>query len=227
MFAVFGDIHGCYNTLRKLYSKIKKIYGEINFYSVGDLTDRGNFSREVIQFCIDNSILSVKGNHEDSLLNVIDIYKKNAFARNNYISIYYNDGGNNTQLSYVKSQCKEDFGKFIISLENSNHFEYINSLPLKIELDKFIISHAGLIRNGDEQSILWNRSIPMKMKKTQIFGHTPAHEPDFVGNYFFNLDTGCVYGNKLTAGIFNDKPGSFIEFIDEPVNEKDGGLDIL
>ena len=66
MIAIIGDIHGCYFTLKELYEKIIEHTNEI--YSVGDLIDRGNFSRQVIQFCINNDIKPVLGNHDDMLL---------------------------------------------------------------------------------------------------------------------------------------------------------------
>jgi serine/threonine protein phosphatase 1 len=64
MIAVIGDIHGCFNTLKDLVSKIKKKYPSVNLYCVGDLVDRGNFSYEVMEFIIRKKIKFTPGNHD-------------------------------------------------------------------------------------------------------------------------------------------------------------------
>ena len=64
MVAVIGDVHGCYFTLAELYQNIKIKYPEIEVYCVGDLVDRGNYSREVIDFIVDNKIKFTPGNHD-------------------------------------------------------------------------------------------------------------------------------------------------------------------
>ncbi len=64
MIAVIGDIHGCFNTLKKLYEEIKTRYPDIRIYSVGDLVDRGKYSYEVIEFIMEKEIAFVSGNHD-------------------------------------------------------------------------------------------------------------------------------------------------------------------
>lgn len=44
---VIGDVHGCYYTLLNL---VKKLPSDANLIFVGDLCDKGNFSKEVIEF---------------------------------------------------------------------------------------------------------------------------------------------------------------------------------
>ena len=55
MVAVIGDVHGCYFTLTELYQKIQFKYPEVEVYCVGDLIDRGNYSREVVDFIVDET----------------------------------------------------------------------------------------------------------------------------------------------------------------------------
>ena len=43
MIAVISDVHGCFNTLKKLVKEVRKKYPNIPLYSVGDLIDRGKF----------------------------------------------------------------------------------------------------------------------------------------------------------------------------------------
>ena len=64
MVAVIGDIHGCFHTLKELYSKIKTEYPEAEIYSVGDLVDRGKYSLETIEFIKRKEIKFTPGNHD-------------------------------------------------------------------------------------------------------------------------------------------------------------------
>jgi hypothetical protein len=76
-----------------------------------------------------------------------------------------------------------------------------------------IISHAGIIEGGDDRSILWNRDSPAHLDELQIFGHTPLDEIKYIKNYYANIDTGCVYKNKLTAVIVDTLLGKIDEVI--------------
>ncbi|MEO8666384.1 MAG: metallophosphoesterase, partial [Ignavibacteria bacterium] len=67
--AIIGDIHGCYHTLTDIFQHLKNVK---EVYSVGDLIDRGKYSKEVVGFCIENSIRAVKGNHEDMMIRAVD-----------------------------------------------------------------------------------------------------------------------------------------------------------
>lgn len=205
--AIIGDIHGCYFTLKSLYDKIRNS-GEV--YAVGDLIDRGKFSKQVVQFCIDNNIRPVKGNHEDMMLNAIEKSDKLFSFISKDAELYYFNGGRETQYSYISSRLFSNFKKFKDEIRSLGHFDFLNNLPLKYEFEKVIISHAGIVEGGNDVSILWNRSTPAFLNKLQIFGHTPLEEVDFKKNHYINIDTGCVYRNKLTAVII-DKSSGLIE----------------
>ena len=58
---VIGDIHGCFNTLIKL---LKQLPQDAKLIFVGDLCDKGNFSKETMEFVINNNHTYIKGNHE-------------------------------------------------------------------------------------------------------------------------------------------------------------------
>jgi len=216
--AVIGDIHGCYNTLENLFPKLKNIP---EIYSVGDLVDRGLHSREVIQFCMDNLIRPVRGNHEDMLLNAIDKSDKFFGFMSKDSELYYYNGGRETQYSYIQSRLFSNFKKFRNEFRSSGHYDYLRKLPLKYDLEKVVISHAGIIEGGDDYSIIWNRSTPAVLDKLQIFGHTPVDNLIYYKNYYSNIDTGCVFKNKLTAVIVDTKLGSIIDTIQEDFHPSD------
>lgn len=58
---VIGDVHGCFHTLQNLLLELPK---DAELIFVGDLCDKGNFSKDVINFVMKNEYLCVKGNHE-------------------------------------------------------------------------------------------------------------------------------------------------------------------
>lgn len=208
--AVIGDIHGCFNTLKKIYTRIESIK---SIYSVGDLIDRGKYSREVVQFCIDKSISPVKGNHEDMLIKAVDNSEKLFRFMLKDAKHYYSNGGRETQFSYTGSRMFSDFKKFSQEIKASGHYEYLKNLPLKYDIRKVMISHAGIIEGGNDVSILWNRDTPAFIHQLQIFGHTPHKEMIHKKNYYANIDTGCVYENKLTAVIVDTVNGKIEETI--------------
>jgi len=219
IIAIIGDIHGCYNTLLSLF---KHLRGINEIYTVGDLIDRGKYSKDVVQFCIDNEIKSVKGNHEDMMLKAIDSSDKFFGFMFKDAELYYYNGGRETQYSYINSRLYSNFKIFNQEMKTLGHYDFIKNFPLKYEFTKVVISHAGIIEGGDDVSILWNRRTPAYIEKLQVFGHTPLQETIYMNNYYSNIDTGCVYENKLTAVIVDTKTGK----IEETIQENSNSLDI-
>jgi len=58
---IIGDVYGCYYTLKYLIAQLPK---DADIIFVGDLVDRGNFSKEVVEFMIERSHRAILGNHE-------------------------------------------------------------------------------------------------------------------------------------------------------------------
>lgn len=216
--AVIGDIHGCYNTLLGLYNKIKDTE---EIFSVGDLIDRGRYSKEVVQFCINQNIKPVKGNHEDMMIKAVERSEKMLGVFYKDKIRYYHNGGIETQNSYINSKVHSDFKKFGAEIKSSGHFDYLKNLPFKYEFNKVIISHAGIVKDGNDITILWNRQTPLFTNKLQVFGHTPLQEIIYEPNFYANIDTGCVYKNILTAIIINKNTGKLEEIIQENFNDLD------
>ena len=219
--AVIGDLHGCINTLEKIYKKLSDHKEVSDIYCVGDLIDRGKYSKEVVEFCIQNSIKPVMGNHEDMLLKAMAKSDKLLSFLYKDSEHYYYNGGRETQYSYIQSRLFSNFKKFAEELKKTGHYDFIKELPLKYTFKKVIISHAGITDGGDDVSIIWNRDTPLKMDELQIFGHTPLQEVEYFKNYYANIDTGCVYKNKLTAVIVDTGTGVIEEIIQEKYDPDD------
>lgn len=185
MTFVIGDIHGCFDKLLKLYEKIPQ--GSA-IYSVGDLVDRGDKSKEVVDFVIEKEIKAVMGNHDEmfyaigeSIAKDIPSYHISSWEKRN--------GGDATIKSFNLRGLSYE--------ENSYYFNWAKNLPLYIKTDLFrnglpvVISHAYIgdnweLRDSDsfKNIALWNRDTPSKDSKIyNIFGHTPTPEPIITQTY--------------------------------------------
>lgn len=152
---------------------------------LGDLIDRGNDSKKVVDFVRDNGHLCVLGNHEDMALQSND--STNGYAMDNWIM----NGGGNALESYGGEMDKD-------------HLDWFASLPYIIERDNFVMSHSnaavGIKQHDAKTYTIWNRDFDEFFTdgRVNIFGHTPITEPSFNKAYIM-LDTGCVFGYKLSA----------------------------
>lgn len=223
IIAVIGDIHGCLFTLKSLYDKL--IRETENIYSVGDLIDRGKHSKKVVQFCSLQNIIPVRGNHEEMLINAIETLKPDSDFQYSYpVSSYFQNGGGKTQESYIDTPLIDDFPKFASVFKQTEDYEYLKSFPLKIEFDKVVITHAGIVKGAAvNDDVLWNRRDPSDIGKLQIFGHTPVTDINIKEGIFAGIDTGCVYGEgrTLSAVIVDTNTGEILNTYSEKKDEYD------
>jgi serine/threonine protein phosphatase 1 len=107
-----------------------------------------------------------------------------------------------TLNSYRTDQQK--YGGFLIP---DDHLSFFRSLKLIIELEDYYVVHAGFrpgvpIANQTTEDLLWIRDSfifsNFYFGKRVIFGHTPFAQPLVMENKI-GLDTGAVYGNRLTC----------------------------
>lgn len=227
LIAVIGDIHGCYNTLFILYARIISL-GIKKVYSVGDLIDRGRYSKEAVQFCIDKGIKPVKGNHEDMMILAVDKPDRKEYLIYGHSNkqMYLFNGCDKTMISYIKSDYEEDFDVFREEIKSTGHFDYLKNLPMKLEVENVVISHAGIVNGEPQVKWLWNRDIPSKLDKFQVFGHTSREECK-IAEHYACIDTGCVYGRKLSALIIDSVTAKIENVIFEPLDKADILLNVF
>jgi len=199
---VLTDIHGCLKTFKHLVNRLR-LSKDDKLYILGDLIDRGPNSKGVIDYIwkLQNDgyqIKCIKGNHDQMMLNALESMSR----ERDWLS----NGGWTTVRSFQTKTLKD------IPLE---YYHFISKMPYFIEVDDFIIVHAGLNFKTeqpleDSHAMMWIRNwyneIDYKWLKNRIIvhGHTPISKEKTIEMFnnlpeqqFLNLDTGCVYKGKM------------------------------
>lgn len=200
IFAI-GDVHGCLEKLRKLAEKLAIDEEKDTLVFVGDYIDRGDSSREVVDYVIGlrgriKNVICLMGNHEQMFLNYLEGADE---------EMYLYNGGRATLFSYgisYKSEPRER--KAAVS---PDHLLFFQSLLPYYETEDYIFVHAGLLPGlrldkQDIHDLLWIRrefiNSDYDFGKKVVFGHTPRRKPLIEQNKI-GIDTGAFLGGSLTC----------------------------
>ena len=195
---VIGDIHGCFQKLCTLMDRIDYDGEQDTLVFLGDYIDRGYESYDVVQYLAGLSarrqrIVFLKGNHEQMLEN---------YLAGTMRFVYIVNGGAQTLENYQAHRAGS-----LSPLIPDSHLKFFSGLLLYYEIDDYVFVHAGLrdnvpLRRQRPEDLLWIRDSFIRSDhdfgKRIIFGHTPFAEPLVLPNKI-GIDTGAVYGNKLTC----------------------------
>jgi hypothetical protein len=221
-FDIIGDVHGCADELVELLHKLGYSVriecegdkrravttappGRRAFF-VGDLVDRGPNSPDVLRIVMDmvaaGQAFCVPGNHDDKLLR---------WLKGREVKI-----GHGLERTIAQLDGASDTFKARIAA-------FVESLPYHAWLEggALAIAHAGVRENmlgrnspkvrsfclyGDTSGRPDENGLPERFdwaadyhgKTPVVYGHTPVAEPEWLNNTMC-IDTGCVFGGKLTA----------------------------
>lgn len=207
---IYGDIHGCLYEFQKLREQINPQKNDIEV-CVGDIITKGPHSIETLRYIQENSILSVLGNHEDKIIRYL---KHQESPKKNPIIL------DSDEQQIVDNLTPKDI-------------EFLYSLPLFLRFGDITVVHGGLqnsmvlenlsgrehqkllrlryldqeghfVAHGDEteKSIFW-ADVYDGNQGFVVSGHQWFDKPKISKNAI-GIDTGCVYGNKLSAIVFNE-----------------------
>lgn len=191
---VVGDLHGCYDELLALLDAAR-FGAEDRLVCVGDLVTKGAKSREVLElFMRDARLSSVLGNHDRAILR--------------------HWRGKPVRLKPAQAKCLAELHD-----GRERYAAFLGSLPLYRYLDTHVVVHAGLrpgvpLERQKPKDLTELRTLgPDRTSRVgtpwyevydgdavALFGHWPAAEPRR-GPRAVGLDTGCVYGYRLTAYV--------------------------
>jgi protein phosphatase len=226
-FDIIGDIHGCCDELEILLGKLgyqatpstETGFWDFPTYShpqgrrvlfVGDLVDRGIRNMDTVKLVRNmieaNSALCVCGNHEFKLMR---------YLRGKKVTVGHGLQQTIDELEAIPPEVAEDYK---IDLQ-----KFLDSLISHYVLDegKLVVAHAGLkeelqgrtsgfVRSfamyGETTGEIDEYGLPVRAnwaqnyrgKATVVYGHVPVREAEWLNNSI-DIDTGCVFGGKLTA----------------------------
>jgi len=223
-FDIFGDLHGCADELRSLLERLgweryaldapeapwggdgwRHPLGRKAVF-LGDLVDRGpnvlDTVRIVRNMVTAGTAFCIAGNHDVKFMR---------WLRGKQVQVKH---GLEQSIAEVESLSAEERAKVA---------SYLDGLVSHYVLDggRLVVAHAGLreemhgrgsgaVREfclygettGETDEfglpIRYNWASEYRGKATVVYGHTPIPEPEWLNNTV-NIDTGAVFGGKLTA----------------------------
>lgn len=227
-FDMIGDVHGCYDELVALLEKLgyerasmpqaETLWGDDRFghplgrkaVFLGDLVDRGprivDTIRLVRNMVVAGDALCVPGNHDSKLLKKLQGK-----------SVQLTHGLANTVAEIdrlddaVREPFKDALREFLLGLVS----HYV------LDEGRLVVAHAGMkeamqgrgsgaVRQfalfGETTGETDELGLPVRFdwaaeyrgSARVVYGHTPVPTPDWL-NRTINIDTGCVFGGRLTA----------------------------
>lgn len=199
---VIGDLHGCPDELERLLDAVGPVSGDTLCF-LGDYVDRGPSSSAVVRRLIQLKdqgprCVFLKGNHEDMFLAYLGYAGRHGDA-------FLFNGGETTVVDYRIQGLR---GRDAAERIPPPHLDFLLNLRSQAQFAGFLCVHAGvrpaapLDRQSDED-LLWIREEFVLSEHpfplTVLFGHTPQREVLLHLPYKVGLDTGLVYGNKLSC----------------------------
>jgi protein phosphatase len=218
-FDIIGDVHGCYDELAALLALLGyERGGPVEFRHpggrravfVGDLVDRGPRILDTLALVqtmvAAGDALCVPGNHDIKLMRKLR--------------------GKDVQITHGLAQSLAEIDALpeaMRAMRSREIADFIDSLVSHYVLDegRLVVAHAGLKQAYQGRASRRVREFALYGETTGetdefglpvrhnwageyrgsayvVYGHTPTPEADWL-NRTINIDTGCVFGGKLTA----------------------------
>ncbi|MFZ1813025.1 MAG: metallophosphoesterase family protein [Rhizobiaceae bacterium] len=220
-----GDVHGRLDLLEMMLARIEadraaKPVARSAVLFVGDYTDRGPQSREVLdRLCVlasDQSFIFLRGNHDQWLENFMDEPEASGDK-----FLYW--GGMATLRSYgvdvEAGRTLKELSRDLVRRFPASHRRFLASLAdCHIAGDYFFV-HAG-VRPGvqldqqEQHDLLWIRdeflSHPGSFGKVVVHGHTPRSTVELMPNRI-NVDTRAFQSGVLSCVVLEGQGHRLIQ----------------
>lgn len=223
-FDIIGDVHGCFDELEELLgqlgyekSAVSSGAGESRIHPdgrkaifLGDLVDRGPRIIDTL-FLVKSMVEAgsgecVPGNHDMKLVRKL---------RGRDVQITHGLDQTLAEIESLPDDRREADSKAIADFLQSLTSHYV------FDDGKLVVAHAGMkeemqgrgsrkVRDfalygettGETDEfglpVRYNWALEYRGRARVVYGHTPVPEAEWLNNTI-NIDTGCVFGGKLTA----------------------------
>jgi hypothetical protein len=208
---IIGDIHGCLDEFNELLTLVDYKSPLVKIILVGDLSDRGPESLGVIRRARELNLLSTCGNHDRKILKWyrsqgtrVDVYdRKDYYGQLSDADVTY--------IANMPSYIELDKTIIVhaglkpgipVSKQRDDDLLYLRYT----DANRKFISLRQLNKFGKEAlgAIFWTEFGPFGYDRI-VYGHQVWNEPRIDrfddGSMCIGIDTGCVFGNKLTAFV--------------------------
>lgn len=209
---IIGDVHGCFDELKELLSKLS-LSAEDRVLSVGDIVRKGPDPVACLELWKERGFLAVQGNHETRVLD----------RRGHLIPRYFSDDSRVLRRRDLVDWMREwpMFLRFPTErllvvhggvppggIESMSPTERQRWLPRLRYLRQTEQGWQPVSKNDTAEgdrfwTTLWTGP------ETVVYGHTPRTALQRE-EYAIGIDTGCVYGNELTAAVLEGGAWSFV-----------------
>lgn len=201
-----GDVHGCAGELDVLLRDIDP-QPEDMLVLLGDYVDRGPDAAAVVRTlaalcCELPATVLLRGNHEDMML----AYFGRCGSRG---EAFLANGGVETLASFGVSPPAPRSDPPAPAGELAAAIAFLQrAMVLHVAVGGFTFVHAGVrphlpLAEQSRDDLLWIREeftfAEHGLPTTVVFGHTPCREVLFEVPGKIGIDTGCVFGGRLTA----------------------------
>ncbi len=200
-----SDIHGCFYPFHELVINRISLKKSDKLLLLGDYIDRGENSKEVIDFIMDLinkgfDVTPLSGNHEVMLVD--------AYSNRDMLPLWYLNSGLDTLKSFGIQDIRDIDNQYI---------EFFRGLKFYETIGDFIFVHAGFNDNAadpfsDRHGMIWETRLiyenPVFSGKTIVHGHRPktiAYIRNLINrkSKVIPIDTGCVYEKEFGYGFLS------------------------
>lgn len=192
---IIGDIHGCRVELEELLDAAGYVKGD-RVISVGDMLVRGPDPAGTIGLLRSIRALAVRGNHEDRVLRVLEgIALHPAVSDMTKAAAYALSEEDRAWLRSLPLwlDLPEHAARVV-------HAGVVPGVPIERHAPEVLMTIRSLGRNGRpaprRSGRPWGKSYTGPPHV--VFGHNAQPEPQ-IHHWATGIDTGCVYGGRLTA----------------------------
>ncbi len=223
-FDIIGDVHGCFEELVALLRRLGyTVEANDKTYNVsppdgrklvflGDLVDRGPGIPAVLRLVMSlvsaGLALCVPGNHDMKLMRKL---------RGRDVQVAHGLADSLAQLEAEPAEFRQQVADFLDALVS----HYV------LDEGRLVVAHAGMkeemqgrgsaaVRSfalygettGETDDlglpVRYNWAADYRGRAMIVYGHTPISDPEWL-NRTINIDTGCVFGGRLTALRYPEK----------------------